>query len=371
MGIDSSKPLLAFATQGSGGDDEARLKVLISGVAQELFAFDKKQKVAMLRQLLAVAQTGRHAGLVMEGSGMGGGVACILSKLLYGTRYVVSSGDGIEPFLTSKLPLGKPLFWLYEKLLYACSVGFIGWTPYLVGRALTMGAPRGMTAAGWAPFPQAEASALVARREIRLRLGIPEDAIVFGIVGSLAWSERKQYCYGMELVQAIGKVQRREVCVLVVGDGDGRVHLERVAGASLNQTVFLPGRVKRDEVPGYLAAMDIGSLPQSVDGVGAFRFTTKISEYFSQRLPYVTNQIPAGYDLDFGGIWRLAGDSPWDPRFLDALSELMSTVSAAEIAAHRAAVPPEAPEFDRELQVQRVTAFLEDVFGDNAREKGK
>ena len=36
----------------------------------------------------------------------------------------------------------------YEKLLYRHCTGFIGWTPYLAGMALKMGAPRAVTVEG-------------------------------------------------------------------------------------------------------------------------------------------------------------------------------------------------------------------------------
>jgi hypothetical protein len=118
--------------------------------------------------------------------------------------------------------------------------------------------------------------------------------------------------------------------------------------------------VRRDEVPGYLAAMDIGSLPQSVDGVGSFRYTTKIAEYRSVGLPFLTNQVPMGYDLDHGDIVRLPGATPWSGEFIDAVGGLMNDCVREDFAARRARMSV-GGEFDREAQVRRVTAFLEDV----------
>lgn len=353
--------LLAFATQGAGGDDENRLRTLLRDTPAEFFAFDHKAKKASFLELLRQARSGRFSGLVMEGSGVAGGLACLLAKWLIGCPYVVSSGDAIEPFLSARMPWAWPIFWAYEKLLYQNCGGFIGWTPYLVGRALTMGAPRGMTAAGWAPFQYETAELSETRRKIRSELGIPQDEIVFGIVGSLAWSKRWAYCYGHELVQAAVTTGGEGAYVLVVGDGEGRAILEKLAGPLLRKKIFLPGRVRRDQVPGYLAAMDVGSLPQSVDGVGSFRYTTKVSEYLSQRLPFVTNQIPAAYDLDCGGMWRLGGKSPWDSEFVRQLGKLMMTVTREEILLRRSAIPEKLMEFDRDAQVGRVTAFLRDL----------
>lgn len=80
--------------------------------------------------------------------------------------------------------------------------------------------------------------------------------------------------------------------------------------------------------------MDVLSLPQSVAGVGSFRYTTKLSDYDAARRPVVTDQIPLAYDLPnattgSGGEydWCLPGSAPWDARYLDALADLMRSIT--------------------------------------------
>jgi hypothetical protein len=128
-------PILAFATQGAGGDDETRLRDLLSNLPVEVLPFRRGQKKASAFQVLRKAQSHRYSLTVMEGTGSAGGLAVILGKWLYGARYIISSGDAVAPFLTSRWPLGKWIFTLYERLLCGNAAGFIGWTPYLVGRA--------------------------------------------------------------------------------------------------------------------------------------------------------------------------------------------------------------------------------------------
>src|SRR5262249_17700770 len=147
------------------------------------------------------------------------------------------------------------------------------------------------------------------RVEIREKLGIATNDLVFGLVGSLAWTNQVRYCYGMELVRALQRTKRSGLKVIIVGDGDGRIHLQVAAGKRLNDAVHLIGRVPRDHVPDYLSAMDVASLPQSVDQLGSFRYTTKLSEYLATRLPIVTGQIPLAYDLGDDWVWRLPGNS--------------------------------------------------------------
>jgi hypothetical protein len=338
----SSKKILAFATQGSGGNDEARLRTLLRNFPADFCPFnraDKKGSYLALRKILH-----GYDLAVMEGTGIAGGFALIRSE----KPYIVSSGDAVAPFVAAKQPILSPVFERYERSLYANCRAFIGWTPYLAGRALTFGAPRAMTAAGWSPFDRPGKS-------LRASLGIPGDALVIGIVGSLDWNPRVNYCYGAELRRAMDKVQRKDAYALIVGGGTG---LSRLAG---NPRVILPGPVPRDQVADYLASMDIASLPQSCDALGSFRYSTKLPEFLAAGLPVATGQLPLAYDLDSGWMWRLPGNSPWDPHYVDALANLIENMSREDLAARRAAVPRDLPVFDRESQVLRATSLIEDV----------
>ncbi len=354
--------ILAFATQGAGGNEEQRIAALLSDLSPELFPFDRSSKRGSFWRLLKAIRTTRPQFVVMEGTGVAGGVALLLGRLIWGIPYVLSSGDAVGPWIAIHSRLAAPLFALYERILCRWSSGFIGWTPYLVGRALTFGAPRAITAAGWAPFRLSPERACESRIRVRARLGIAADTLVLGVAGSLAWSRRWGYCYGLELVQALLRTTRSNVAVLVVGDGPGRERLADLAGSRLGVSVHLPGRVPQEEVMEYLAAMDVASLPQSVDAVGSFRYTTKLSEYLATGVPVVTGQIPLGYDLDDGWLWRLPGSAPWRPDYIQALAFLMDNLTPTELAVRRAAVPRHLPEFDRERQIARVGAFLRETF---------
>lgn len=357
----SAPRILGFATQGVDSNDEDRLRCLLDRFDAEVVPFNRQAKLRTFRKLLTALRSGQHDLAVMEGSGVAGGFALMLSRLLFGRRYVVSSGDAIGPFLSARWPLFSPVFSTYEHLLYRLSDGFIGWTPYLVGRALTMGAPRAMTAPGWAPFAISEESKAEHRVRIRRQLGIPNGEIVIGIVGTIVWNPRPRYCYGLELIRAFQKVNRTDACAIIVGDGSGLETLKKLAGSEYGKRIFMPGRVSRQEVPAFLAAMDVASLPQSVDKIGSFRYTTKLSEYLAAGLPVITGQIPLGYDLDSGWLWRLRGSAPWGPLYLDALSELITGLNKQEITKRSCAAIRAAREFDRDSQVARVTAFINDL----------
>ena len=348
--------VFCFATQGTGHGEEGRISALLERVDAKVLPFDRSNKARSSWRLLRILLTKRPDLVVMEGTGIAGGFAVIAARILVGVPYVVSSGDAVGPYIGLAHRRLARFAAVYERILCRLSAGFIGWTPYLVGRALTFGAPRGMTAASWS------APARPQDRDLRRKeLGIPPGATVFGLMGTVDWTDGIDYCYGKELVDAIVKTDRPDICVLVVGDGSGIERLRGIAGDEVGRRVLLPGRVSKEQVTSYLAAIDVASLPQSVDGVGSFRYTTKISEYLSAGLPVVTGQIPLAYDLDDGWIWRLSGDAPWDPRYISDLVELMQTFTPEELEAKRQAVPTAMALFDPERQQRQVTDFVTDL----------
>ena len=352
-----------LSTKGSGSTDEARIRSLVGPLATCVWSFDRSSKLRSGIRLLRDVVRHRPTLVILEGTGLAGGIPLIIGRLLGRTKYLVSSGDAVAPILALRSALVYPAALAYELLLCRFSAGFIGWTPYLAGRALTFGAPRAMTAENWSLAPDAAVDPALARA----RLDIPADATVFGLVGSLVWTPRRDYCYGKELVGALRHCTRRDVRVLIVGDGTGSPRLREMLAEHPDDRVILAGSVSHEEVAAMLSAMDVASLPQSVDAVGMFRYTTKLSEYVTAGLPVVTGQLPFAYDLDEGWLWRLPGEAPWDERYVRALGALMQELTPPELAERASRVADAAERFDGPAQQRRVSAFVTDILVDMRR----
>jgi glycosyltransferase involved in cell wall biosynthesis len=356
--------VLCFATQGHRHTDGERIRVLLEPLAAEEFAFDHAHKLRSALALFRAVLAKRPELVVMEGTGIAGGFVLLAIHALLRTPYVVSSGDAVGPFLRLHSRALGVLGAIYERALYRSCAGFVGWTPYLAGRALTLGAPRAMTAAGWTrKMPSSGA-----RERVRAELGVPAETIVVGLVGTLNWNANVGYVYGAEIVQAIRRITRTDVVACIVGDGDGRARLEQLAGDDLGRRVLLPGRVAPEQVADYLAAFDVATLSQSVDRLGSFRYTTKLSEYLAAQLPVISGEVPAAYDLDEGNFWRLPGAAPWSRRQIDALAELLQGISRQEIARRRSAASTSRSDvFDRGVQQRRLRAFVDDLLPASAQ----
>lgn len=350
--------VMCFATQGEGHLDAARLHYLLAPLEPERYPFDHDRKVSSALGLAKAVLKRRPALVVMEGTGVGGGLTLLALDALCGVPFVVSSGDAVGPYLRLRSRLLGALGGAYERLLCGRCAGYVGWTPYLAGRALTFGAPRAMTAAGWSREPSPGA----AREQTRRLLGIAGDALVVGLVGALDLTESVGYVYGAELVRAVRRARRPDLVACIVGDGSGRSHLEQLAGEELGSRVILPGRVAPEAVPDYLAAFDVASLSQSVDRVGAFRYTTKLSEYLAAGLPIISTQVPAAYDLDEGYFWRLPGSAPWSATYEDALLALLEGLTPQHIEHRREALRQRRGDpFDMAAQQRRTCEFIGEI----------
>lgn len=135
-----------------------------------------------------------------------------------------------------------------------------------------------------------------AHHDIRARYRIPAEAVVVGFVGVLRpW-------HGVELLlKAIAKMNTRQeqVHVLIVGDGPSRATLEeQTHSLGLRDIVTFTGRVPHEDIPRYLAAVDIGVSPRAT----FYASPMKVSEYMATGVAVVAPRMANLQDLIRDGV---------------------------------------------------------------------
>lgn len=362
----STRTVLCINTHGKGGQDEIRTRKLTSTLDAEITFYDidkKMSKAAANRELWNLLQSKNWDLVYQEGTGIAGGLNLIKAAMLRKQRYIVSSGDPVGGFFhATKGPVAGRVFDTYERLLYSKSVGFIGWTPYLTGAAIKLGAPQSATIEGAVDLAKFTPLLPAERAACKTKLGLNPDHLVCGVVGSLRWSERQKYSYGLELVECLKRLKREDVSMLIVGDGTGKEVLEKMTPDNLRSRIVFTGRLPQDAVVSAMNAMDIGFITQTLDQLGTFRLTTKLPEYLACGVAVAMSPIPGFYDYVSDAGWALPVGHPADSKFHSACAAWLDKLSREDVAdkaSHARKVAED--RFDYEMIARRFSTFVTDI----------
>jgi glycosyltransferase involved in cell wall biosynthesis len=360
----NSPRLLAIASDSHVHGVRARLLLQHLPFHAEYFERDRSlSRGDSARSIWRVLRKERWDLVYMEGTGVPAGAPLIVAARRWGQRYIVSSGDPVAGFFrTTRGPLWGWIMERYERQLYRHSAGFVGWTPYLAEMAVTMGAPRAVTVEGGVDLARFHPLPAPARQAARARFGFGAEGLVCGVVGSLIWTPRQRYCYGLELVEMLRYLKRDDVSMLIVGDGDARRILEQRTPSALRSRVRFTGRLEGVDLVDAINAMDIGFLTQTLDGLGKYRLTTKLPEYLACGLPVAMSPVPGYYDYAAGAGWPLPALHPGTEAFHRGCAAWIDALSPEEVAAKASRARAVAEQrFDYAVLGRRFAEFVTSV----------
>jgi sugar transferase (PEP-CTERM/EpsH1 system associated) len=124
------------------------------------------------------------------------------------------------------------------------------------------------------------------RARMRAALGLAEDVLVIGSVGRLV--PVKNYPL---LLQAVAALDRRDVVLVLVGDGPERIALEALAASlSISQQVRFLGH--RNDVTDLLSTMDIFVLPSLNEGM-----SNTLLEAMAAGIPSIASYVGGNPEL--------------------------------------------------------------------------
>ena len=358
------KQILCLITAGQDGQDALRARHLTAGLDGEttFFAVDKELSRRKTSYAVWSLLLSRPWDLVyQEGTGIASGLSLVQAARVRPLKYVVSSGDPISGFFqVTEGPLQGSAFGFYERLLYRRCAGFVGWTPYLTGRALQLGARRGATVEGGADLSVFTPAASTERQAARERFGLAQDHLVLGVAGSLRWNVRQTYCYGLELIEVLKRVTRPDISLMIVGDGNGRAILEQMVPDNLRRRVVFTGRLPQADVVPAMQAMDIGFITQTLDALGSYRLTTKLPEYLACGLPVAMSPVPGFYDYAAPAGWALPPFHPASADFHAGCAAWLDGLRRSEVRAKAAQARAIACQrFDYRMLSERFRMFVE------------
>jgi len=313
------RKILCVNPRGAGDLHELRAQRLTTGLEADLtfYNVDRAQPYPVaMRALWKVVSSQRWDLIYQEGTGIVGGLNLIRAAVTRKQKFVVSSGDPIAGFFhVTRGPAAGAAFGQYERALYRTCAGFVGWTPYLTGAALTMGARRAATVEGAVDLSQFVPYQTADREAAKQGFGLDPTHLVCGVVGSLRWTPRQSYCYGLELVETLKRLKRPDMSLLIVGDGDGKDILQSRLPEALRRRAVFTGRLPEADVVRALNAMDIGFITQTLDQLGNYRLTTKLPEYLACGLPIAMSPVPGFFDYVASAGWALPALHPASPEF--------------------------------------------------------
>ena len=153
-------------------------------------------------------------------------------------------------------------------------------------------------------------------------IGLPRPVV--GLVGQL--TER----INLRLLDAVADAG---LSLLLVGPYDTRWEPRRFAALIARPNVHYAGRVPAEEVPSYLAAIDVGLTPYADTPFNEASFPLKTLEYFSAGLPVVSTDLP-------GSRWLRDDLARSEPAAVSELIALTSDEAEFVAAVRRLATEP-------------------------------
>ena len=355
-----------LAISNNPGAESARVRLLMSQVPSRVEFFDRQRHTPrgqVSREIWQLLRREAWDLVYLEGASAATGLPLILASRKWGQRYIVSAGDPVGGFFrTTRGPLWGWTMERFEYELYRRSAGFVGWTPYLTGKAIQMGAPRSVTVEGGVDLSRFRPLSPERRKADRARFGLDPDALVCGVVGSLTWTKRQQYCYGLELVETLRYLQRKDVFMLIVGDGEGRRILEERLPETLRDRVRFTGRLQDDDLVAAMNVMNIGFVTQTLDGLGSYRLTTKLPEYLACGLAVAMSPIPGYYDYASDVAWPLPASHPASEQFHRNCAAWLDSLTREDLAAKALCARRVAEQrFDYTMLGRRFAKFVLDL----------
>lgn len=198
---------------------------------------------------------------------------------------------------------------------------------------------------------------IVDANALKHKLGL-DSQLVVGLVGTMAWSEKHRMGYGWDIVEAMAFLRDVPVKALLIGDGDGQKILEqRSQELGVRDRIVFTGRLPYEQLPEYIAAMDVCVSTQSNDLVGMVRTTGKLPLYLACGRYVIATDVGEAQRVlpGIGCLLPYEGvrDDHHPARLASHLKQLLAEPERLQVAAAGRQVARE--HFDYDLLAKKIT----------------
>lgn len=238
------------------------------------------QKIsAIFRFFIFLVRTRPAVSYVFDMS-YSGVIGAALYKLLFRNRLIIETGDAIYELARAcglRSPLGLWLTWLLERFSLRVADRIVVRGSFYQFWLAEQGIESDVIQDGvdTSRFKPQDTSVL------RRQLGL-DGALTVGVVGSSVWNERLQWCYGLELVEAIRLLKDKAVMGVMIGDGSGIERLKaRCREYGIEDRIQFWGYLPYEELAEKLNLLDVCLSTQTNNLVGQVRTTGKLPLYLA------------------------------------------------------------------------------------------
>lgn len=243
----------------------------------------KSRRVSIFHYLITVMKYKPDLIYTMEG--FSGEFVALLMKILFGIPYIVDRANTNEDYFRES---GYSYFYwkpiaIFERLLLALASGVAtrGLNQTLVFRARfynknIVHLSEGTDLKNWRPL---DGKALRTKYDV-------SDALVLGVIGTAQWSDVSGHYSGREMLEVIRLLPHRNIVAInlpsITSDESALVSLERMATSyGIESKLRIIRGVAREDVPKYLAMMDVCISTQLNSLSGEMRTTAKLPDYMA------------------------------------------------------------------------------------------
>ena len=330
-------------------------------------AYRSSKRARSIATFFSVLRHQRPAIVYVFDLGISGISAALAYRAATGCPLVVDTGDAFAAILQATGRLGRLGYeWAkrYEQAVLRGADHVVVRGTLLRELALRAGAkgvtfvPDGVDVHHYRPLDA---------RALRVSLGA-ERRFTVGVLGNLHWDARRQWCYGVELIEALSRLQATPLIGLVIGNGSGLPRLQQLARErGIVDGVRFLGYKPHTSLPQYINAMDVCLSTQTNDIVGQVRTTAKLPVYLAcgrfvlaSRVGEAARILPEEMLVEYVGSF----DPMYPSRLAERIEQILKEPELLALG-QRGRVIAEA-EFDYGILVPRVATVLRSVLDTTA-----